>query len=120
VPRLALAGRDARARLRSGFLVGIAAVAIGGPVLGAAFPAALRIPRKESTRVNPLPTALFSHRTHGALVCFACHPSTFPQAPVAFTHDDMGQGQFCGHCHDGRTAFAVTGTPCGTCHVPAR
>jgi c(7)-type cytochrome triheme protein len=101
-------------------LAAIAVLVGGAPVIGAAFPSSLRIPRKATTSVNALPTALFSHRTHGALLCLGCHPATFPQAPVAFTHEDMGQGRFCGHCHDGRTAFAVTGAVCESCHVPVR
>lgn len=109
-----------RTRLRCGLVMGFAVMALAAPVIGAAFPSALRIPRRETTAANALPLALFSHRAHGAATCFSCHPSTFPQAAVAFTHADMNQGRFCGHCHDGRTAFAVTGTLCGTCHAPTR
>jgi c(7)-type cytochrome triheme protein len=91
------------------------------PVIGAAFPSALRVPR---TAAGPapgvLPAALFSHRTHGTFGCFACHPSTFPQAPLGFTHADMNAGRFCGHCHDGGIAFAVAGTACGACHATGR
>lgn len=112
--------RRAGGRRRFGWLIGIAVVALGAPVIGAAFPAVLRIPRDETGQANPLPRALFSHRAHGAFGCFACHPSTFPEIPIAFTHAQMGQGRFCGHCHDGHTAFAVVGTTCGTCHVPTR
>lgn len=118
MPGAARKGFDPSASRRRGFLIGLVILAVGAPVIGAAFPSAVRIPRRQTTHPNSLPAALFSHRTHGSLVCFACHPSTFPQAPVAFTHVDMKQGRFCGHCHDGRTAFAVSVTPCGICHVP--
>jgi c(7)-type cytochrome triheme protein len=86
--------------------------------VAAAYPAVLRIPRREPARAAALPEAMFSHRTHGAFGCFACHPSTFPQAPVGFLHDDMNKGRFCGRCHDGRTSFAIAGTACARCHVP--
>jgi c(7)-type cytochrome triheme protein len=86
----------------------------------AAMPATLRVPRREAGRMPSLPNALFSHRGHGALGCQACHPAIFPQAPAAFTHDDMKAGKFCGACHDGQTAFAIAGAACGGCHAPGR
>ncbi|MBC8133282.1 MAG: hypothetical protein H7X95_09910 [Deltaproteobacteria bacterium] len=114
-------------------LWGLGALLIASPVIGAAYPAVMRIPRRQSSPAGPtsspvpspstsrsLPQALFSHRTHGNFQCFACHPGTFPQEPLAFTHEDMNRGRFCGRCHDGGIAFAVTGTACGGCHVPSR
>jgi c(7)-type cytochrome triheme protein len=100
--------------------LGVALLLVTATAVAAAYPAVLRIPRREAGRAPGLPEAMFSHRSHGALGCFACHPSTFPQAAVGFTHDDMNRGRFCGRCHDGRTSFAVAGTPCARCHVPAR
>ena len=101
--------------------VGLLALSsLGGSVaLAAAFPAVLRIPRTNPGTVMP-PPALFSHRSHAAVACNGCHPSVFPQAPVGFTHQQMREGLFCGHCHDGRTAFAIVGSACGGCHVDAR
>jgi len=86
--------------------------------LGAAFPAVLRIPRRPSAAAVP-PRALFSHRTHQSFGCYGCHPSVFPQAPLAFTHDEMREGKFCGRCHDGSVAFAIPGATCARCHVDA-
>jgi c(7)-type cytochrome triheme protein len=91
---------------------------LAATAVAAAYPAVLRIPRRDPGRAAALPEAMFSHRTHGALGCYACHPSTFPQALVGFTHDEMNKGQFCGRCHDGRTSFAIAGTACARCHVP--
>jgi c(7)-type cytochrome triheme protein len=99
--------------------LGVVLLLITATAIGAAYPATLRIPRREGRATVP-PEAMFSHRTHGAFGCFSCHPSTFPQAAVGFTHDDMNKGRFCGRCHDGRVAFPVAGTACGKCHVPAR
>jgi len=88
--------------------------------LGAAFPAVLRIPRRDPA-VSVPPRALFSHRSHQSFGCYACHPSIFPQQTlVAFTHQEMSDGKYCGRCHDGRTAFAIPGTSCARCHVDGR
>jgi c(7)-type cytochrome triheme protein len=84
--------------------------------LGAAFPAVLRVPRRSPATTVP-PRALFSHRTHQSFGCYACHPSLFPQAPLAFTHEEMRAGKFCGRCHDGGVAFAIPGATCARCHV---
>lgn len=109
----------ARDGSRSGRVVlwSLAALLLATPVLAAAFPSALRIPRREGKGTPALPAALFSHRTHGSFGCFACHPGTFPQAPLAFTHQDMNQGRYCGRCHDGLVAFAIAGRACAGCHV---
>jgi c(7)-type cytochrome triheme protein len=96
-----------------------ALLATGAAALAAAYPATLRVPRKDP-RQTGVPHALFSHRGHAAMGCQACHPSVFPQAPLAFTHDDMKAGRFCGACHDGDVAFAIAGAKCGGCHAPAR
>ena len=107
------AGRCARRAVVLGVLVSSVALA-------AAFPAVLRLPRRDPA-VSVPPRALFSHRSHQAFGCYACHPSIFPQqTPVSFTHQEMGEGKFCGHCHDGRTAFAIPGTACARCHVDGR
>jgi c(7)-type cytochrome triheme protein len=88
--------------------------------LAAAFPAVLRIPRRDPSVAMP-PRALFSHRAHGTFGCYGCHPSIFPQQTlVAFTHQEMSEGKFCGRCHDGHVAFAIPGTPCARCHVDGR
>lgn len=85
---------------------------------GVALPATVRIPSVRPHPAGaPAERALFSHLSHDRLGCYSCHPGVFPQAPKAFTHADMARGQFCGACHDGRRATAVTGYRCGECHV---
>ena len=108
-----------RAAARSRRLAGLLAVLLSSVALGAAFPAVLRIPRKNAGVTVP-PPAMFSHRTHQTFGCYACHPTVFPQAPVGFTHAEMREGKFCGRCHDGRASFAIEGAPCGRCHVDGR
>lgn len=90
----------------------------GGVALGAAFPATVRLPRRDPKHAPGVPAALFSHRGHAAMGCQVCHPSVFPQAPVAFTHEEMKAGRYCGTCHDGGVAFAIAGAACGGCHAP--
>jgi c(7)-type cytochrome triheme protein len=94
-------------------------ICLSSVVLAAAFPAVLRIPRKNPGPPVP-PPALFSHRTHATFGCYSCHPSVFPQALVGFTHAEMREGRFCGRCHDSGTAFAIEGAACGRCHRDAR
>ena len=98
----------------------VLALLVSTAALGAAFPAVLRIPRRDPG--VPYPSrALFSHRSHETFGCYACHPSIFPQqALVGFTHQEMSEGKFCGRCHDSRTAFAIPGAACTRCHVDAR
>ncbi len=68
-------------------------------------------------RSSPAP-ARFSHWAHQSNQCFGCHPAIFPQASVGVTHAQMQAGRFCGACHDGRTAHAITTMKCEACHVP--
>jgi c(7)-type cytochrome triheme protein len=97
---------------------GALSVLAASVALAAAFPAVLRIPRKNPDAAPVPRNALFSHRTHQAFGCYGCHPAVFPQALQGFTHADMREGRFCGRCHDGRASFAIEGAPCARCHVP--
>ncbi len=63
--------------------------------------------------------ALFSHELHtGIYGCSDCHPSLFAadserNPPVSM--GQMEQGESCGACHDGDTAFSVEEN-CEACH----
>ncbi len=68
--------------------------------------------------------ATFDHKTHtmdAGVECSSCHDEIFSmQRGTAvntkkFTMKAMAEGQFCGTCHDGDTAFA-TDTNCMACH----
>jgi c(7)-type cytochrome triheme protein len=85
-------------------------------------PDAVRIPMKaERDKGDPPDAALFSHWEHNRFYCYSCHPSVFPQRRLAFTHDDMDEGRFCGTCHDGKRAFSPDDDDieCETCHRPS-
>ncbi len=69
--------------------------------------------------------ATFDHKSHTmdmGLECADCHDELFSmEAGTAadsgnFTMKAMADGQFCGSCHDGDTAFA-TDTDCMACHA---
>lgn len=68
----------------------------------------------------------FDHQFHtkdAGLSCSSCHSSIFTMksgtalATGTFTMAAMAEGQFCGTCHDGSTAFSTT-TQCASCHTP--
>lgn len=88
----------------------------GASVVALALPDTVHIPQAQPRAGTP-PAALFSHVEHGVYRCYACHPSVFPQTLQAFTHADMNAGRFCGGCHDGHEAPAVSHTACESCHV---
>ena len=108
-----------RAAARRGRVAGLLAIALSSVAVGAAFPAVLRIPRKNAGVTAP-PPATFSHRTHQTFGCYACHPTVFPQAPVGFTHAEMREGKFCSRCHDSHGSFAIENAQCARCHVDGR
>lgn len=71
--------------------------------------------------------ATFAHKVHtmdAGLECSSCHDEIFSmQRGTAinskkFTMKAMAEGQFCGTCHDGDTAFA-TDSNCMSCHGAA-
>lgn len=62
--------------------------------------------------------ASFSHNDHLKMFkCNECHSSIFIGGVRSFryTMPQMEQGKSCGTCHDGKTAFTVTGN-CEKCH----
>lgn len=62
----------------------------------------------------------FSHSAHkGMYGCSDCHNGVFTAgaARKSYTMADMGKGQSCGACHDGKGAFSATAaTTCARCH----
>ncbi|MDT8441544.1 MAG: cytochrome c3 family protein [Desulfuromonadales bacterium] len=63
----------------------------------------------------------FSHEIHADMFgCDDCHPDLFV-AEINQTQVGMAameDGESCGACHDGSSAFSVAGD-CGTCHISA-
>jgi c(7)-type cytochrome triheme protein len=72
----------------------------------------------------------FSHEFHVGTVgysCDTCHDSIFEMKAYAardagdFKMSVMQDGEYCGKCHDGQTAFSVSDyAQCGRCHNGAK
>ena len=76
---------------------------------------------RKSTHAG-VPAVVFPHWVHRAQFgCYACHPSVFELEKGAndITMDAMRDGEFCGHCHQGRIAFAIGFETCRNCHSGA-
>jgi len=72
---------------------------------------------------EPVKSVLFSHDVHTAgFGCESCHAGMFKMESLAVQKNDdfvmkaLYQGEYCGACHDGDTAFA-SDTRCATCHL---
>ena len=68
------------------------------------------------------PPAVFPHWIHRIRYkCYACHPAPFEMKAGAtpITMDAIQEGKFCGACHDGKIAWAVSFETWNRCH-PAR
>lgn len=74
---------------------------------------------------QPVKAVLFDHKMHveeAGLDCESCHDDIFEQAAGTaeengdFTMKSLYEGQYCGACHDGDTAFA-SNTKCAVCHI---
>ena len=66
-----------------------------------------------------LGNVLFSHEVHIDMFgCEDCHPDLFraKQGANKATMEDMENGESCGACHDGATAFNVA-EDCEACHA---
>jgi len=75
-------------------------------------------PRKVAG-ASEYPPATFPHFVHRMqFKCYVCHDSIFQMKAGAdeITMEAISAGRFCGRCHDGKTAFAVTFEACLRCH----
>ena len=62
---------------------------------------------------------VFPHWKHRSRFrCYACHPDIFEMRAGANAIDmaSLSAGEFCGRCHDGRTAWAIGFETCRDCH----
>lgn len=83
-------------------------------------------PEKLIVWTVPVKAVVFDHNKHTneyGLDCESCHNSAFvmkrgvaEKSPDSFTMEAIYNGQYCGVCHDGDTAFAAN-TRCNTCHI---
>ena len=64
--------------------------------------------------------AVFPHWVHRVRYkCYACHPAVFAMKAGAnpITMDAIRAGQYCGACHDGKTAWGIGFDTCNRCHT---
>ena len=67
-----------------------------------------------------VPPAVFPHWFHRVrFKCYACHPAITAMKAGAnkITMDAIGEGKFCGACHNGKTAWEISFNTCPRCHV---
>ncbi|MFQ5415425.1 MAG: c(7)-type cytochrome triheme domain-containing protein [Myxococcota bacterium] len=68
---------------------------------------------------NGVPAVVFPHWKHRSRFrCYACHPDIFEMRAGEndITMDGLRQGEYCGRCHDGKTAWAIGFNTCRDCH----
>ena len=68
-----------------------------------------------SYKVESIGNVSFSHEFHTQVfTCDNCHPAIFSMKRTKMTMDPMYGGKYCGVCHNGEKASAIT--DCGKCH----
>lgn len=63
--------------------------------------------------------AVFPHWIHRIRYkCYACHPALFEMKAGAnpITMDALSAGEYCGKCHNGKTAWGIGFDTCNKCH----
>lgn len=101
-----------------GMLLIAGAVALGAGTVTAA-PGDVEFKRPEGQVTGPVPPATFPHWIHQIRYrCYVCHPRLFVMKAGAneVTMQKMREGEACGACHNGRTAFKVDFRSCSRCH----
>jgi c(7)-type cytochrome triheme protein len=74
---------------------------------------------RQSAGMDDVPPATFPHWIHRmSYTCYACHETPFKMQAGAnlVTMDQIQNGESCGVCHDGKTAFVSNLTTCNRCH----
>ncbi len=82
-------------------------------------------PKEPILFTRPVKAVIFDHKVHvedNGLSCDSCHDDPFEmeagstQEKTDFNMKALYDGQYCGACHDGDTAFA-SNTQCARCHI---
>lgn len=83
------------------------------------------VPSDPIVWTKPVKAVVFQHAVHTeeyGLECDSCHNEAFAmklgaaEQSANFTMKSLYEGQYCGTCHDGETAFA-SNTLCNSCHI---
>jgi c(7)-type cytochrome triheme protein len=105
--------------LRSLLLV-FASLLLAGLLFGVALAVEGDVVFQRPGRGGGTPVAVFRHWIHRIRYkCYACHPSLFKMKAGAnkVTMEAIGEGKFCGACHNGKIAWKPTFQTCNRCHV---
>ncbi|MBW2716273.1 MAG: hypothetical protein JRD03_09360 [Deltaproteobacteria bacterium] len=102
---------------RRAALIALLAAALSG---AAAAPNVLgNITMDRISTENGISAVVFPHWKHRSRFrCYACHPDIFEMQAGAndINMSALSAGEFCGRCHDGRTAWAISFETCRDCH----
>jgi c(7)-type cytochrome triheme protein len=74
---------------------------------------------RQAAGMDDVAPATFPHWIHRmGYTCYACHDTPFKMKAGAneVTMDQIQNGQSCGVCHDGKTAFVSNLQTCNRCH----
>lgn len=74
---------------------------------------------RQAAGMDDVPPAVFPHWIHRmSYTCYACHdaPYKMKTGETIVTMDEIQNGQSCGACHDGKTAFVSNLSTCNRCH----
>jgi c(7)-type cytochrome triheme protein len=74
---------------------------------------------RQAAGMDDVPPAVFPHWIHRmSYTCYACHdtPYKMKAGEAIITMDEIQNGQSCGACHDGKTAFVSNLSTCNRCH----
>lgn len=74
---------------------------------------------RQAAGMDDVPPAVFPHWIHRmSYTCYACHDTTYKlkAGETIVTMDEIQNGQSCGACHDGKTAFVSNLSTCNRCH----
>jgi c(7)-type cytochrome triheme protein len=74
---------------------------------------------RQAAGMDDVPPAVFPHWIHRlSYTCYACHdtPYKMKAGETIVTMDEIQNGQSCGACHDGKTAFVSNLSTCTRCH----
>ncbi|MFQ5666212.1 MAG: c(7)-type cytochrome triheme domain-containing protein [Candidatus Binatia bacterium] len=98
----------------------IGAISLSALLVGTGFGAEGDVVLKPRGGEGKFPPTVFPHWVHRIRYkCYACHPALFAMKAGAdeISMDRIQNGEFCGTCHDGTVAWAVTIETCNRCHV---
>ncbi len=111
-----------RAWLRPALSAAVALAAVLVPLSYAGAELGDIVFQRKHSAANEYPPATFPHFVHRIqFKCHVCHEAIFKMRAGAnnVSMEAIARGKFCGHCHDGKTAFGVTFEACLRCHRSA-